>query len=111
MLNNDYVYIGDNTSANGFCIRKCTGANSTVVQLDTAPPFTSANCTFGYIPGMNVPTAVFLYDRNNNVSRYVTASGVVYDSYITYSTKVVPVADSTAIVPKVADLRIVNLQV
>lgn len=111
LSNNDYVYIGDNTSANGFCIRKCTGANSTVVQLDTAPPFTSANCTFGYIPGMNVPTAVFLYDRNNNVSRYVTASGVVYDSYITYSTKVVPVADSTAIVPKVADLRIVNLQV
>lgn len=108
---NTYIYIGDNTSANGFCIRKCTAANGSVVQLDSAPSFTSSNCTFGYITGLNVPTAGFLYDRNNNVLRYVTSNGAVYDSYIHYSTKIVPVSNTTAIVPKVGDLRIVNLQV
>jgi len=111
LVSGEYVYIGDNTTANGFCIRMVTGANSTVIQLNTAPPFTSSNCTFGYIPELQSPTAAFLYDRNNNVARYVTANGGVYDSYIRYRSKIVPVSNSSAIVPMVDDLRIINLQV
>jgi hypothetical protein len=67
------------------------------------------NGSFGTLP-IQSGNAAFLYDLNNNIVRYTTSTDVVFDSYSTFAIKIVPVSDSTAIVPRVSDMRVLALQ-
>ena len=46
----------------------------------------------------------------NKEVQYKNPDGTIFTGYIQYQIKIVLLADTSAIVPKVGDLRIVNLQ-
>ena len=85
--------------------------DNTTLTLNKPLSTTTGNSSFGIIPGSDSTTGAFLYDDNNNIVRYCTDSDSVYDSYIQFRTKVVPTAYTTALVPKVDDIRVLALQV
>jgi hypothetical protein len=112
MNNNDFIYLKDNITDKYFNVREIVFVvNATAVVIDTPPSFTSTNCAMGVIPGIETPYSAFCYPRNNNIVRYCTPDDNVYDAYIQFSMKIVPVADSTALVPRVGDVRVIALQI
>jgi hypothetical protein len=112
LSNNMIVYMQDNISSKPFNVREIVYVvNSTAVVVDRPPSFSSTNASFGIIPGIESTTSAFLYDQNSNIIRYVTSSDAVYDNFIQFAMKIVPIADSTALVPRVGDLRVLALQV
>jgi hypothetical protein len=56
-----------------------------------------------------------LYPDNNNIVRYVsgakTGTNAVYDGYKQFAVKIVPVSDTTSIIPRVKDMRAIALQI
>jgi len=103
------IYFGE---ANGFNVRKVVYVtNTTSVVVDRAPSFVSGNANMGIIPGLEDSTAAFLYDQGNNVVRYVTSSDAIYDRYIQFAIKIVPIGNNSLIVPRCADVRTLALQV
>ena len=111
LTNNSFIYLLSDAATKTFNVRQILYVtNSTSFVIDRAPSFNSTNAGIGIIPGIESTTSAFLYDKNYNVVRYCTQSDAVYDSYIQYAMKFVPVADTTALVPRVSDLRVINLQ-
>jgi hypothetical protein len=109
--NGTFVYLADNSNAK-FNVRQISGiANSSTLTLATNASFTSANVTVGYIPSILTQTDAFLYDRNNNISRYVNSTDIVFDTYKTFAVKVVPVSNNGITVPIMTNIRCVALQV
>ena len=109
--NGNVIYLY-NSSSNNFIARQVSCvANNTTLVLTANPSFASTNADVGIIPGLEHPAAAFLYANNNNIIRYVSNTDVVYDSYKTFAIKIVPVADSTALVPRAGDYRALALQV
>lgn len=105
----NYVYISDNTQSK-FIVRKVISiVNSSVITVDKTPSFTSSNASLGLIPGLQSRTSAFLYDQNSNILRYSTINDFVYDTYSQFAIKIVPVAQSRALVPRVGDLRVLAL--
>ena len=84
--------------------------NATAFTVDKTPSFVSSNATLGGIPGIEHSQSAFLYDQNNNIVRYVTSSDQVFDSYSQFAIKIVPVSDTSVIVPRASDLRVLALQ-
>jgi hypothetical protein len=121
----DFVYFTDaTTNSNQFFIaqvQRKSKTNKRNVNLITPPgvtqwpPFSIANASFGVIKGLQWATAAFVYPDNNNIVRYVSGatngSLSVYDGYKSFAIKIVPVSTSTAIVPRVKDMRAIALQV
>jgi hypothetical protein len=106
----NFVYIADNSDKK-FIIRKVISIpNTSAIVVDKIPSFTTSNAVFGYIPGLQSSAGAFLNDQNNNIMRYVTESDLVFDTYSQFSIKVVPVSNSTAIVPRVGDMRVLAIQ-
>jgi hypothetical protein len=85
--------------------------DGTTLTIDRPLSTSTGNSTLGIIPGADSTTGAFLYDKNNNVVRYCTATDAVYDNYIQFSMKIVPTADTTSIIPMVNDMRVLALQV
>ena len=111
----NFVYLYDanvaGTSVSKFIVREIVNIpNTTSIIVDPAPSFASTNAAIGYIPGLQSQAGAFLNDRNNNVVRYVTNSDLVFDTYSQFSIKIVPISNSTAIVPRVADMRVLAVQ-
>jgi len=111
----DYVYLADTTSSN-FFTAKVKGINRTTnksLMLIQTPPFNISNAAFGIIPGLDAINGAFRYSANNNTVRYVSGNlkYVVYDSYLTFAIKIVPISDTTAVVPRAQDMRAIALQV
>jgi hypothetical protein len=105
----DYIYIADDVTT-AFNVRQITAVvDAATITVDRNPSFTSTNGAFGTLP-IQSGNAAFLYDLNNNIVRYTTTTDVVFDSYSTFAIKIVPVADSTALVPRVSDMRVLALQ-
>ena len=73
--------------------------------------FNSTNSAFGTIPSLQSVTGIFLNDQNNNIARYVTNTDLVFDGFDQFSVKIVPVSNTTALVPHVTDLRVIAMQV
>ena len=65
----------------------------------------------GTIPNLQSQSGAFKYSNNNSIARYVTASDVVYDSYISFAIKIVLSSNSSTVVPRVDDMRTLALQV
>ena len=107
----DYLYIDDNNSAKFTVARVRSVANSTVLEMGGNLPFTASNAAIGVIPNLESIYGAFVYTNNNNIVRYVSSKNVVYDSYKSFAIKIVPVSDSTAVVPRVKDMRAIALQV
>jgi hypothetical protein len=111
LTNNSFIYLLSDAVTKNFNVRQVLYVtNSTSFVIDRAPSFNSTNAAIGIIPGIESTTSAFLYDQNYNIVRYCTIGDAVYDSYIQYAMKFIPVADSTALVPRVSDLRVINLQ-
>lgn len=107
----DYVYLHD-VDNNKFIVRQVTEvANNTTLVVDKTPSFVSANCRFGTIPGIEHATGAFVLPDNYNIVRYVSNNDVVYDGFKTFKVKIVPVAESTHLVPRADDMRCLALQV
>lgn len=85
--------------------------NSTAVVVDTPTSFNSTNAAVGYIPGLQSRTGAFLYADNNYIVRYVTNDDLVFESFSQFAIKLVPVSNNTALVPRIADMRALALQI
>jgi hypothetical protein len=121
LIPGNHVYFADTTSSKFFVGRVQTVSSTNVhsVTLVDIPNFAITNAAFGIIPDLETPSGAFLYDANNNIVRYVStkflnvasADNIVYDSYKTFAIKIVPVADSTALIPIAKDMRAIALQI
>lgn len=115
--NNTFIYLQDNNS-NTFNVRQVlfvgnttSTTNTTALFLDRYPSFTSSNVSVGVIPGIQSTSSAFNYDKNNGIVRYVTSGDSVYDSFIQFAIKIVPISTSTSLVPRASDLRVLALQI
>ena len=81
------------------------------LTLDRPLSTCTGNASMGHIPGADSTSGAFLYDNNNNIVRYCTSSDAVFDNFIQFTIKLVPTADSKAIVPAASDIRVLALQV
>lgn len=120
----DYVYFSDATEATNQYfvgqVKRKSVTNKRNLQLITPPgvsqwpPFAIANASFGVIKNLQWATAGFI-NGTTGVVRYMSGSIngnlAVYDGYKTFAIKIVPVSDSTAIIPRVKDMRAIALQV
>lgn len=117
LTNNMFVYLTnfDSTAAaanSGFNVREIVYVvNTTAFVVDRPPSFDTANAGFGIIQGIESTSSAFLYDKNDYIVRYVTPEDSVFDSYIQFAIKIVPTAQTSALVPRVNDLRVLALQV
>jgi hypothetical protein len=112
IANDTFVYLESDDEAKTFNVRQVVYvANSTSVVLNRPPTFNTSNAKIGIIPEIETASSAFLYDQNHNIIRYVTGNDVVYERYLQFSIKIVPLADSSAVVPRVSDMRALALQV
>jgi hypothetical protein len=106
---NSYVYI---TDSGQFNVRKVTGiVNNSTLQLSSNPSFTAASAVAGRIDGLASQTGAFQYTANNSIVRYATTSDAFFDTYKTFSVKIVPVTNNSILVPTMKDMRCLALQV
>jgi hypothetical protein len=108
----DFVYFADTQSGNFFVnrVKLVSTANKQNFYLRTNPPFNISNSSFGVIPLMEISSGAFIYSRTG-ILRYVSQIGTVYESFKTFAVKIVPVAESSALVPRAKDMRAIALQV
>jgi hypothetical protein len=105
-----FVYLKNNTT-NEFNITSITNViNSTAVSVNDSLSFTSSNVEFGYINNLQIKNAAFKYSNNSGIVRYVS-NNVVYDTFLTFAIKIVPVSSVPNIVPEFTDMRALALQV
>lgn len=107
----EIIYLSDSTQSK-FNVRVISSiVNSSAISLTSNPSFSSTNSAFGTIPSLQSVTGIFLNDQNNNIARYVTNTDLVFDGFDQFSVKIVPVSNTTALVPHVTDLRVIAMQV
>jgi hypothetical protein len=106
-----FVYITDNTTGQMNVRRVDQVSNSTSMVLSSNLSFASSNCAVGIIPDMESETGAFKYSVNSGISRYVTDGDSVFDTFKIFAVKIVLVSDNYHIVPKMADMRCLALQV
>ena len=105
------VYLSDSAQSK-FNVRVISSiVNSSAITLTNNTSFNSTNSAFGTIPNLQSVSGIFLNDQNNNIARYVTNTDLVFDGFDQFSVKIVPVSNTTALVPHVTDLRVIAMQV
>ena len=105
------VYFSDSTQSK-FNVRVISSiVNSSAITLTNNTSFNSTNSAFGTIPNLQSISGIFLNDQNNNIARYVTNTDLVFDGFDQFSVKIVPVSNTTALVPHVTDLRVIAMQI
>jgi len=110
----EFVYVAANTTSNtiGFNVRQIVAIpNSTVLTVSSNLSIVSANATVGTIPGLESQYGAFRYANNNNIIRYTTSADGVYDTFKTFATKIVLVSNTTQVIPRMADMRCLALQI
>jgi hypothetical protein len=109
-----FIYVAANTSSNtiGFNVRQVVAIpNSTVLTVSSNLSIVSANATVGTIPSLESQYGAFKYANNNNIIRYTTLNDGVYETFKTFATKIVLISNTTQIIPRMADMRCLALQV
>lgn len=109
-----FIYIKDNTpNSTLFSVNQVNSVSTSAATLTlyTNAAFTSSNVTIGRIDGMTNLRGAFKYAEGNNVIRYVSDTGAVYDTYKTFAIKIVPTSSDSATSPRIADMRAIALQV
>lgn len=107
----NFIYISDNTTG-ALNVRQVNEiTNSTSMVVDANLTFTSSNCAVGVIPGLQSQHGTFKYANNGGVARYITPTDGVFDTFKVFAVKIVLTSNSHHIVPKMADMRCLALQV
>jgi hypothetical protein len=110
-----FVYIAaNNTSTNtiNFNVRQVIAVqNSTVLTVSSNLSIISANATVGVIPGLESQYGAFRYANNSNIIRYTTSADGVFETFKTFATKIVLVSNTAQIIPRMADMRCLALQI
>lgn len=107
-----FAYFSDD-SQQTFAVRRVISIqNNTSMTVSSNLTFTSANAAIGYIDGSLTQCNAFRYSDNDSIVRYVcNSSDSVYDSFKSFAIKIVLTSNTTQIVPKVADMRALALQI
>jgi hypothetical protein len=107
-----FVYVSDTTTKT-FAVRRIVEVpNTTALIAASNLTFVSANAAIGYMPEMMAQCNAFRNNLNNGIVRYVCrSSDSTFDSYKTFAIKIVLTSDSTQIIPRVADMRTLALQI
>lgn len=107
-----FVYVADST-ARTFAVRRVLEVpNTTALVVASNLTFTSANAAIGYIPGSLTQCNAFRYADNNGIVRYVcNSTDSVFDGYKSFAVKIVLTSAITPVVPRVADMRALALQI
>ena len=109
---NDYIYIADLDDTNNFNVRKVVSVDdNTTLTLNANVSFTSVNSAVGVIPNLNDVTSGFVYSENDHIVRYVSNNDVIFDGYKTFAIKIVPVSETSYIIPRAKDMRCIALQI
>lgn len=110
-----FVYVAaNNTSTNtiNFNVRQVMAVpNSTVLTVSSNLSIVSTNATVGIIPGLESQYGAFTYTNSNNIVRYTTPADGVFETFKTFATKIVLVANTPQIIPRMADMRCLALQI
>ncbi len=107
-----FIYVSD-TTAKTFAVRRIVEVpNTTSLIAASNLTFLSANAAIGYMPEMMAQCNAFRNNLNNGIARYVCKStDSAFDGYKTFAIKIVLTADSTQVIPRVADMRALALQI
>lgn len=106
-----FIYVTDTTTGL-INVREVTKVvNSTLLEVSSNLSITSSNAAVGLIPGLQSQAGAFKYANNNNISRYITSSDGVFDTFKVFAVKVVLVSNNFHIIPRMADIRCLALQV
>jgi len=110
-----FVYVAaNNTSTNtiNFNVRQVIAIpNSTILSVSSNLSIISSNATVGTIPGLESQYGAFKYANNSNIIRYTTSADGVFETFKTFATKIVLVSNTTQIIPRMADMRCLALQI
>ena len=104
----EYVCISAN---NNMVVSKVIAVNNNTITVDQPLGINSSNASVSVIKGLSSPQGAFSYDGNSGVVRYVTKSRAIFDTYKIFAIKLVPVSNTTSIVPRMADMRAIALQI
>jgi len=111
----DFIYVSAaNASSNttGFNVRRVIAIpNSTILTVSSNLSIVSANSIVGTIPGLRSQYGAFRYANNNNIIRYTTSTDGVFETFKTFATKIVLVSNTAQIIPRMADMRCLALQI
>lgn len=107
-----FVYLSD-AAQQTFAVRRVISIqNNTSMTVSSNLTFTSANAAIGYIDESLAQCNAFRYTDNNSIIRYVCRStDSVYDGFKSFAVKIVLTSNSTYVIPKVADMRALALQI
>ena len=112
IANGDLILISDPLFAN---------TNYAVALVANTPTATSfeinkaiSNASLGAQKSLNIDVisnkhSAFNNIQNDNVVRYYSSSLTVYDTYDTFSIKIVPLSDSSYVVPRVNDITVIGV--
>lgn len=107
----EFIYVTDNTTGKINVREIVAVTNSTLLTVSSNLSITSSNAAVGKIPGLQSQSGVFKYAASSGVSRYITAGDAVFDTFKTFSIKIVLVSNNFHIVPRMSDMRCLALQV
>jgi hypothetical protein len=107
-----FIYVTDTTTQT-FAVRRVLEViNSTALAVASNLTFTSTNAAIGYIQGSIAQCNAFRYNLNNGIVRYVcNSTDSAFDGYKTFAIKIVLTSNETQIIPRVADMRALALQI
>lgn len=106
---NDYIKISDPNDATVYDVQRVvTVTDNTHITVGSNVSF---NSTGAIINKVAQPSTAFLYGPNDKVVRYFNTVGSAFDGYRTFALKIVLLADSTNLVPRVSDVRCISLSV
>lgn len=107
-----FVYVTD-TATQTFAVRRVLSVpNTSALVVASNLTFNSTNAAIGYIDSSLAQCNGFRYTNNNGIVRYVCRStDSVFDGYKTFAIKIVLASDAPQIVPRVADMRALALQI
>lgn len=107
----EFIYVTDNTTGK-INVRKIVAVtNSSLLTVSSNLSITSSNAAVGKISGLQSQSGVFKYAASSGISRYITAGDAVFDTFKTFSIKIVLVSNNYHIVPRMSDMRCLALQV
>jgi uncharacterized protein YbaA (DUF1428 family) len=107
-----FVYVADNATQTFSVRRVLSVPNTSSLVVRSNLTFDSTNSAIGYITGSLVQCNAFRYNENNGIVRYVcNSTDSSFDGYKTFAIKMVLTSDTTQVVPRVADMRTLALQI
>ena len=82
--------------------------NNTFLILESNAAFTSNVAIYEYV---TKPHEAFLNNQNSGMVRYYNSAGSIFDSYISFAIKTVLISNTSHIVPRVMDMRVIATSV